>query len=231
MSAPSAWAGLDDCSSSSGLEGAVLETVLPTGDLPFLWVEPGSGAFLEPAPVGKLGQTEYGAPLTVVVEWQRRSQLGVSPCFRQRRSCLASILSSWLLSYRIWSGAASSDWVGGGDNGVLGAEPKGESGVDCLLAVMAARVEVGLGVEVWLGTGKTCRVAAGGERAAAGADGNASSGAAAGEWAGRVGGVGIATLMGAASAMSILCMYSFLHQPAFSAVYLSHGWVGTAALL
>ncbi|KAK8690746.1 hypothetical protein V6N13_074273 [Hibiscus sabdariffa] len=131
----------------------------------------------------------------------------------------------------MWSGAASSDGAGGGDNGVLGAEPKGESGVDCLLAGMAAGVEVGLGVKVWLGTGKTCGVAAGGERAAAGADGPASSGAAVGKWAGLVGGVGITTLMEATSATSILRMHSFLDQPAFSAVYLSPSWVGTAALL
>ncbi|KAK8975266.1 hypothetical protein V6N11_046735 [Hibiscus sabdariffa] len=119
----------------------------------------------------------------------------------------------------MWSGAASSDWASGGDNGVLGAEPKGESRVDCLLAGMEGGVELGLGVEVWLGTGKTCEVAAGGERAV-GADGPASSVVAAGEWEGLVGGVGIATLMGAASTTSILRKYSFLDQPAFSAVYL-----------
>ncbi|KAK9031867.1 hypothetical protein V6N11_056153 [Hibiscus sabdariffa] len=72
------------------------------------------------------------------------------------------------------SGAASSDWAGGGDDGVLGAEPNGESGVVCLLAHVAARVEVGLGTEV------SCGVAAGVDRASAGADGPASSGAAAG---------------------------------------------------
>ncbi|KAK8515997.1 hypothetical protein V6N12_066835 [Hibiscus sabdariffa] len=131
----------------------------------------------------------------------------------------------------MWSGAASSDWAGGGDNGVLGAEPKGESGVDCLLAGMAGGVEVGLGVEVWLGTRKTCGVAAGGERAAVGADGPAFLGAAVGEWVGLVDGVGIATLMGAAFATSILRMYSFLDQPAFSIVYLSPGWVGSCNFL
>ncbi|KAK8500258.1 hypothetical protein V6N12_029975 [Hibiscus sabdariffa] len=131
----------------------------------------------------------------------------------------------------MWSGATSSDWAGGGDNGVLGAEPNGESGVVYLLACLAVGVEVGLGTEVWLGTRNTCGVAAGVERAAAGADGPASSGAAAGEWAGLVGGVGIATLMGAASATSIFRMYSFLDQPSFSVVHLLFGWVGTAALL
>ncbi|KAK8676025.1 hypothetical protein V6N13_034080 [Hibiscus sabdariffa] len=114
--------------------------------------------------------------------------------------------------------------AGGGDDGVLGAEPKCESGVDCLLVRMAGGVDIVLGIEVWLGTGKTCGVAAEVEWAAVGADGPASSGAAAGEWAGVVGGVGIATLMGVASATSIFRMYSF------SAVYMSPGWVGTVAL-
>ncbi|KAK8510973.1 hypothetical protein V6N12_036885 [Hibiscus sabdariffa] len=118
----------------------------------------------------------------------------------------------------MWSGATSSDWAGGGDNGMLGAKTKGEYGVDCLLARLVAGVEVGLGTEVWLGTGNTYGVVAGVKRAAAGADGPASSGAAVGEWAGLAGGVGIATLMGAASATSIFRMYSFLDQSAFSAV-------------
>ncbi|KAK8574617.1 hypothetical protein V6N12_062307 [Hibiscus sabdariffa] len=99
------------------------------------------------------------------------------------------------------------------------------------LAGMGAGLVVGLVVEVWLGTGKTCGEAAGGEWATTGADGPASSWAAAGEWAGLVGGVGIATLMGVASAMSILRIYSFLDHPGFSVVYLSPGWVGTAARL
>ncbi|KAL4354092.1 hypothetical protein GQ457_06G012690 [Hibiscus cannabinus] len=128
-------------------------------------------------------------------------------------------------------GTASSDWAGGGDEGGVGAEPNGQSGVVCLLAGMGAGVLVGLVVEVWLGTGKTCGVAARGEWVVAGADGPASSGAAEGEWAGLFRGVGIATLMGVASAMSILRMYSFFDHPAFSVVYLSHGWVGTAARL
>ncbi|KAK9034834.1 hypothetical protein V6N11_076891 [Hibiscus sabdariffa] len=130
---------------------------------------------------------------------------------------------SWLLNWTIWSGAASSDWAGGGENGMLGAEPKCESGVVCLLARLMVGVEVGQGIEVWLGTGNTCGVAAGRERAAIGTYGPTSSGAAAGEWEGLVGRVGIATLMGAASATSIFCMYSFLDQLAFSVVYLSPG--------
>ncbi|KAK8694551.1 hypothetical protein V6N13_072099 [Hibiscus sabdariffa] len=96
---------------------------------------------------------------------------------------------------------------------------------------MAAGVDVGLGIEVWLGIGNTCGVAIGVDWAAAGVDGPASSVAAAGEWAWLVGGVGIATLMGVASATSIFRMYSFLDQPAFSAMYLSPGWIGSCNLL
>ncbi|KAK8694550.1 hypothetical protein V6N13_072098 [Hibiscus sabdariffa] len=133
------------CSSSSGLEGAVLDTVQPASALPFLWMKLSS---LVLAPALELGRLGYGVPLViasqkyhshhrmrdallrfrqlsqmgwqmVVVEWQRRSRLGVLPQVGQRRS--------WLLSWRTCSGAASSDWAGGGDNGVLGAEPNGES--------------------------------------------------------------------------------------------------------
>ncbi|KAK8975263.1 hypothetical protein V6N11_046732 [Hibiscus sabdariffa] len=173
---------------------------------------------LVPALAMELGRLAFADGLTdVLVEWQRRSRLGVFPRVGHRRS--------WLLIWRICIRTASSDWTGGGDDGVLGAEPKGKSGVDCLLACMAAGVDVGLG------TGNTCGVAAGVDRAAAGADGPASSGAAAGEWAGLAGGVGIATMMGAASTTSIFRMYSFLDQPAFSAVYLSPGWVGSCKLM
>ncbi|KAK8512269.1 hypothetical protein V6N12_031992 [Hibiscus sabdariffa] len=122
-------------------------------------------------------------------------------------------------------GAASSDWADGG----LGAEPNGESGVDYLLTGMAVGVVVGLVVKVWLGTGKTGGEAASVGWASAGADGPASSGSAVVVWIGLVGVVGIATLMGVASATSILHMYSFLNQPDFSAVYLSFGWTSTAA--
>ncbi|KAK9020339.1 hypothetical protein V6N11_010365 [Hibiscus sabdariffa] len=99
-------------SSSSGLEGAVLETVLPAGALPFLWVE---RSFLELVPAGRLGRMKYGVPLViairiyhshhqmrdellqfhqpsqsgwqmVVVKWQRRSRLDVSPQVGKLRS-------------------------------------------------------------------------------------------------------------------------------------------------
>ncbi|KAK8661306.1 hypothetical protein V6N13_052200 [Hibiscus sabdariffa] len=237
-------AGRCSCSSSSVLDGAVLEMCLPAGALPFLRVEvSGMRSSLELEPAGKLGRIEDGALLVivnriyhshhqmrnellqlhqpsqrgwqkVVVEWQPRSWLVVWPRVGRWRMC---------------RGTASSDWAGGGDEGGVGAKPNGESGVDYLLAGMGAGVVVGLVVEVWLGTGMTCGVAARGEWAAAGADGPASLGATAGEWAGLVGGVGIATLMGVASAMSILRMYSFFDHPAFSVVYLSPSWVGTTA--
>ncbi|KAK8659972.1 hypothetical protein V6N13_030162 [Hibiscus sabdariffa] len=102
-------AGRCSCSSSSGLEEAVLEMFLPAGALPFLRVEvSGMRSTLEPEPAGWLGQMEYGAPLVianriyhshhqmrnellqlhqpsprgwqmVVVEWQLRSWLVVWP--------------------------------------------------------------------------------------------------------------------------------------------------------
>ncbi|KAK8500259.1 hypothetical protein V6N12_029976 [Hibiscus sabdariffa] len=109
-------AGLgDSCSSSSGLEGAVLDTVRPAGALPFLWMEvSGKWSFLVSAPAVELGRIGYGVPLVivnqkyhshhrmrdellqfrqpsqmgwqmVVVEWQRRSRLNVLPRVGQRR--------------------------------------------------------------------------------------------------------------------------------------------------
>ncbi|KAK8973001.1 hypothetical protein V6N11_028590 [Hibiscus sabdariffa] len=74
----------------------------------------------------------------------------------------------------MYSGVASSNWASGGDDGVLGVEPNGESGVVCLLARMAVGVEVGLGTEV------SCGVVVGVDWASVGANGPASSGAAAG---------------------------------------------------
>ncbi|KAK8676086.1 hypothetical protein V6N13_034140 [Hibiscus sabdariffa] len=156
--------GLGICSSSSGLEGVVLEMVLPASALPFLLVEWSS---LVPAPAVELGRTEYGAPLTVV------------------DSGSGEVSLMWRLGLGREEGGSSRElktkefdenWAGGGDNGVLGAKPKGESGVDCLLTGMATGVVVGPGVEVWLGTGNSCGVAAGGEWAVAGAYGPASSG-------------------------------------------------------
>ncbi|KAL4363294.1 hypothetical protein GQ457_04G021310 [Hibiscus cannabinus] len=78
----------------------------------------------------------------------------------------------WLRNWRICIGVSSSDWAGGGGDGVLGAEPNGESGVVFLLARVVAGVEVGLGI------GNTCGVAAGDGWAFVGAAGPAFSGAA-----------------------------------------------------
>ncbi|KAK9034802.1 hypothetical protein V6N11_076859 [Hibiscus sabdariffa] len=54
----------------------------------------------------------------------------------------------------MWNGTTSSERVGGG----VGAEPKGESGVDCLLFGVAGVV---VGVEAVLVTGVACGVATG----------------------------------------------------------------------
>ncbi|KAK8690747.1 hypothetical protein V6N13_074274 [Hibiscus sabdariffa] len=101
---------LGGCSSSSRLEGAVLEIDLSADALPFLWVE---WSFLVPSPAMKLGRMGCGAPLvianqryhshhqmrdelllfhqpsqrglqTIVIEWQQRSRLGVLPRVGQR---------------------------------------------------------------------------------------------------------------------------------------------------
>ncbi|KAK8976488.1 hypothetical protein V6N11_001631 [Hibiscus sabdariffa] len=81
-----------------------------------------------------------------------------------------------------WNGLGGGGELpaGGGDGGVLGAEPKGESGVASLLTGMAAGVMVGMVVAVWLDTGTTGGEAAGVGCASAGADGHASSGSATG---------------------------------------------------
>ncbi|KAK8647944.1 hypothetical protein V6N13_121668 [Hibiscus sabdariffa] len=218
------------CSSSSGLEGAVLETFRPASVLPFMWMEvSGVVHSVEAKVAGVEAGESVGTSQTAVARVElfgTSARCGVGPIglwcslgdFQSKISfsssderCTSSVLPAfedgWLLSWRMCSGAASSDWTGGRGDGVLGAEPNGESGVVCLLACVVAGVEVGLGI------GNTCGVASGD-----------------GEWAGLVGGVGSATLMGAAFATSILLMYSFLDQLNFSSVYLSHGLVGTAAL-
>ncbi|KAK8681042.1 hypothetical protein V6N13_053449 [Hibiscus sabdariffa] len=71
-------------------------------------------------------------------------------------SCLASIHCSWLLSWRMWNGTASSEWACGADGGGVGTEPKGESGVDYLLSGVAG-VEGsafsdagGVGITIWM---------------------------------------------------------------------------------
>ncbi|KAK8663904.1 hypothetical protein V6N13_083709 [Hibiscus sabdariffa] len=111
----------------------------------------------------------------------------------------------------MWMGATSSDWVGGGgDCGVSGVEPNGESGVLSLLTGTSAGVVAGL-VVVWLETGTTGGDAAGdcrGSTGVTGAKGPASSVVAAVVWIGLDGGVGIATLRGVASATSIFCICS-----------------------
>ncbi|KAK8571397.1 hypothetical protein V6N13_103523 [Hibiscus sabdariffa] len=89
--------------------------------------------------------------------------------------------------------------------------PKGESGVDCLLALVAG---VAAGVGARLAAGVACGVAARLSGIPAGTSGSAYSDAV---------GVGIAIWMGVASATSIFLMYSFLVQPDFSDAYLSPG--------
>ncbi|KAK8701751.1 hypothetical protein V6N13_020130 [Hibiscus sabdariffa] len=116
----------------------------------------------------------------------------------------ASILCSWLLSWRMWMGAASSNWAGGGDGGGVGADPMGEAGVDCLLScVVGVAAGVRAGLVAWSAGG----VAAGLGALPAGATGSGCS---------EVGGVGIAIWMGTASAISIFHMYSLRVQPVLS---------------
>ncbi|KAK8597010.1 hypothetical protein V6N12_065487 [Hibiscus sabdariffa] len=79
-------------------------------------------------------------------------------------SCRASILCSWLLSWRMWMGVASSDWAGGGGGGGVGADPIGEGGVDCLLSCVAG---VAAGVGALLVAWSTGGVAAGWPRSSA----------------------------------------------------------------
>ncbi|KAK8565001.1 hypothetical protein V6N12_058577 [Hibiscus sabdariffa] len=117
----------------------------------------------------------------------------------------------------MWMGAASSDWAGGGDGGGVGVDPIGEAGVDCLLSCVAGvAAGEGAGLVAWSAGG----VAAGLGALPAGATSSCCS---------EAGRVGIAIWMGTASAISIFRMYSLRVQPALSGVYLSAGWVGTAA--
>ncbi|KAK8666184.1 hypothetical protein V6N13_006336 [Hibiscus sabdariffa] len=141
----------------------------------------------------------------------------------------------------MWSGATSSDWAGGGGWGASGVEPIGESGVLSLLAGRSVGVAAGLGI-VWLGwvcwaglgMGESAADglgSTGAGDAAAGLEDPTSSVGAADMWSELAGGVGIAMLIGVASATSILRIYTALVQPFFSAWYLSLGLVGTAARL
>ncbi|KAK8589893.1 hypothetical protein V6N12_024283 [Hibiscus sabdariffa] len=142
----------------------------------------------------------------------------VGVCWAGAGAGAGLVAPCWLLSWRMWRGAASSDWTGGGDGRGVGADPMGEAGVDCLLSCVAGEAA---GVGAGLGALPT---SAG--WASAGADGPVSLGA----LAGLVDGVGSAILIGVVSATSIFRMYSFLDQPGFSAVYLSPGRACTAAL-
>ncbi|KAK8499755.1 hypothetical protein V6N12_076231 [Hibiscus sabdariffa] len=222
-------AGRCSWSSSSGLDGACLETVLPAGALPFLRAgESGVGrsAMAELAGVGagdRIGTSAGTAGLDGVGPMGWRWSLGEcqskmsfsSLDEKWTSSVLPTLLEGladgmgWVAAERDAVGVASG-WVlkkgdclfrlgRGGDGGVIGVEPKGESGVASQLAGMAAGVVVGLLVEVWLETGTIGGEAGGDGCASAGADGPTSSWAAA--------------------------------SPCFSVVYLSPGLVGTAALL
>ncbi|KAK8510420.1 hypothetical protein V6N13_100441 [Hibiscus sabdariffa] len=126
----------------------------------------------------------------------------------------------------MWSGGAtSSDWAAaGGDGEELGVDPNGVSGVLSLLRAGAAGVVVGLAVVVWLEmcttggeaggviwgsaglAGKEWSAGVVGAESSARASGEGSSACAAASGMGLAGGVGMAMLIGMASARSIFLM-------------------------
>ncbi|KAK8667526.1 hypothetical protein V6N13_007675 [Hibiscus sabdariffa] len=224
------------CSGCSGLEERSLRTICLTGVLPLRLgvcscaAGGSAGAAPSEGSAGVVGWAVAGAGCSVggVVEkkavadgnWKQRKLIRdvrntfvSSMCW----SCRTSILYSWFLSWRMWMGAASSDWAGGGDGGGVDTDPMGEGGVDCLLSRVAG---VAAGVGTLLVAWSACGVAAGLGALPAGATGSGCS---------EVGRVGIPIWMETTSAISIFRMYSFRVQPDLSGVYLSAAWAGTAA--